>query len=143
MGFCLFNNIAVGARYAQKVGYKFWQDRDQEDLFIENINPTRLFFNTDVADVRLLDINLIGEIRDTDLDNIVSAFAQNEAEAEIIRGWYQNKDRINTTVQYDGLSPDRIDGLDASVTGNKFNDTLIYFSFGAIIDLELFTRRQF
>lgn len=38
---------------------------------------------------------------------------------------------------------DKIDGLDASVTGNKFNDTLIYFSFGAIIDLDLFTRRQF
>lgn len=97
---------------AQKIGYQFWQDRDQEDLFIENINSNRMFFNTDVADVRLLDLNLIGEIRDVDVEDIVSAFAQNTDEAEIIRGWYQNTTRENTAVQFDGLSPDRIEQLD-------------------------------
>lgn len=97
---------------AQKVGYKFWQDRDVEDLFIQNINPSRFFFNTNIADVRLLDLNFIGEIKDVDLDEIVSAFAQNESEAEIIKGWYQYKDKANATIMYDGLSAERIDSLD-------------------------------
>ncbi len=36
---------------------------------------------------------------------------------------------------------DKIEGLDAphDVSGSKFNDTLIYFSFGAIVDLDTFT----
>ena len=96
----------------QKIGYKFWQDRDQEDLFLENINPNRMFFNTDVADVRLLDLNLIGEIRDVDVEDVVSAFATNEEEAKLIRSWYQNRTRENTVVSYNGLSPDRIENLD-------------------------------
>ena len=35
----------------------------------------------------------------------------------------------------------KIDGLDADFNGNKFNDTLIYFSFGAVFDLESFGRQ--
>jgi len=97
---------------AQKVGYKFWQERDREDLFIQNINPSRFFFNSDISDVRLIDINFIGEIKDVDIDELISAFAQNEGEAEVIRGWYQNKDRMNTIIDYNGLSPERIEHLD-------------------------------
>lgn len=102
----------------QKIGYKFWQDRDQEDLYCENINPNRMFFNTDVSDVRLLDLNLIGEVRDVDVDDIISAFARNEAEAEIIRGWYQHRDRDNTTAQYDGLTPNRVENLDFLISSD-------------------------
>jgi outer membrane protein W len=36
---------------------------------------------------------------------------------------------------------DKIDGLDSSVSGNKFNDTLIFFSLGAVFNLEGFGRR--
>lgn len=101
---------------AQKIGYKFWQERDKEDLLIENIHPNRMFFNTDVSDVRLLDLNLIGEIRDVDRDDIISAFASNVDEALIIKGWYSGKERGTTLVQYNGLTPDRIENLDFLIT---------------------------
>ena len=44
--------------------------------------------------------------------------------------------------RYQYFLSDRIDGLDApsEVSGSKFNDTLIYFSLGAVIDLETFYR---
>ena len=42
--------------------------------------------------------------------------------------------------RYQYFFSDRIDGLDAphEVSGNKFNDTLIYFSVGVIYDLSSF-----
>ena len=96
----------------QKIGFKFWDDRDQEDLYIENINNNRIFFNSDVADVRLHDLNLIGEIRDVDVDDIISAFAQNESEAQLIKDWYNDKNPDNITSLQEALSADRIENLD-------------------------------
>ncbi len=36
---------------------------------------------------------------------------------------------------------DKYDGLDANVTENRFNDTLIYFSFGVISNMETFSNK--
>lgn len=35
---------------------------------------------------------------------------------------------------------DKFEGLDAPVTENRFNDTLIYFSFGVVFDMETFSK---
>ena len=99
----------------RKTGFKFWHERDQEDLFLENVIPNKMFWNTDVSDPRLIDLNLIGELRDTDLDEIISAFGANEDEAAVIKNWYRNKDVNNTIVAHAGASPDRVDSLDFGI----------------------------
>jgi hypothetical protein len=57
---------------AQRITYEYWNERDQSDILIENCNPTRLFFNTDVRDVRLLDMRTVGMLYDYTLKDLVT-----------------------------------------------------------------------
>jgi hypothetical protein len=106
-----FEEFAISGAPWQKVGYKYWKERNLEDLYIENVNVTRLFFNTDVSDIRLTDMRLVGEIIDTTVDDIVSTFSKSPADEKRIREIYAGmvtKDYIADQ----GLSADRIDNLD-------------------------------
>lgn len=94
----------------QKVGYKLWKDRDTEDVYIQNVNPNRLFFNSDVEDIRLHDIRLIGMIIDSTMDEIVSAFARNKADEEKIKSYYREVDE-RVVINFYGLRSQRIDSL--------------------------------
>jgi hypothetical protein len=95
----------------QKIGYDYWKERNLEDLTIENTNINRLFLNTDVSDVRLKDLRLIGEIIDTTVDNIVSAFAKNTAQEQRIREVYANISSKDFFSDY-GFDARRVDSLD-------------------------------
>lgn len=95
-----------------KTKYSFWKEYNREDVFTENINPNTIFFNTDVRDPRMTDLRLIGEVKDTTLDNIISSFASNEADAQKIRGWYTNTDPKHIVINTHGLTPRRMDQID-------------------------------
>ena len=103
--FCM-SGVAV-----QKVGYTYWKERNLEDLFIENVSFNRLFYNSDVSDIRLKDLRLIGEIIDTTVDNIVSTFARNTAQEKAIRELYANMTTKGFVAEY-GHDARRIDNLD-------------------------------
>lgn len=87
----------------QKIGYDFWKERNLEDLTVENTNINRLFLNTDVSDIRLKDLRLIGEIIDTTVDNLVSAFAKNTAQEQRIRELYANMTARNSSRTTDSI----------------------------------------
>lgn len=95
----------------QKIGYDFWKERNLEDLTVENTNINRLFLNTDVSDIRLKDLRLIGEIIDTTVDNLVSAFAKNTAQEQRIRELYANMTAKEFFSDY-GFDSRRTDHLD-------------------------------
>ena len=95
----------------QKVGYKFWRDRNIEDVLVENISPQRMFFNTDLLDVRLFDLRTIGEIIDMTLDEIVSVFAKDKNDEKRIRELYGYVDD-NETGRTNALSSDNEDFID-------------------------------
>lgn len=95
----------------QKIGYDFWKERNLEDLTVENTNINRLFLNTDVSDIRLKDLRLIGEIIDTTVDNLVSAFAKNTAQEQRIRDLYANMTAKEFFSDY-GFDSRRTDHLD-------------------------------
>ncbi len=101
---CLISGAVIG-----KVGYSYWKEYNREDVYTENINPNTIFFNTDVRDPRLLDLRLIGEIKDLTLADIVSTFATNEEEEKIIKGWYTTVDPLNVTLSKEGLTANRMD----------------------------------
>ena len=101
----------ISGAVISKVGYKYWKERNMEDVYIENINPNRIFFNTDISDFRLFDLRLIGEIIDTTIDDIVSVFAEDEAAEERIKSWYTNYDIPETPVD-DALSAQQNDNID-------------------------------
>lgn len=106
-----YEEFLISGASVGKVGFKYWKERNDEDLYIENTNPNRMFFNTDIEDIRLKDISLIGEIIDMDIDEIIGAFATSDKEAEVIRSWYNDISQ-NPIVSYSALSSDRVDMLD-------------------------------
>jgi len=94
----------------QKIGYEYFKERDLEDVSIDNINPARMFFNTDLEDPRHTDIRLIGEIIDSTVDDIVANFAKSTADEKIIRELYLRSVSRDYLVDY-GLEARAIDNL--------------------------------
>lgn len=106
-----FEEFAISGALMQKVGYKYWKERDLEDLYIENVNVNKMFFNGDVSDIRLHDLRIVGEIIDTTVNDIVSTFAKSTQDEKRIRDLYAGlvtKDFLSDR----GLDASRIDNLD-------------------------------
>lgn len=106
-----FRESALSGAPVQKIGYRYFKERNLEDVSVENVNSARIFFNTDVSDVRLTDLRLIGEIIDTTIDDIVSNFAKSSADEKNIREMYQSLVDRNFLGNM-GLEATRIDSLD-------------------------------
>lgn len=106
-----FEEFAISGAILQKVGYKYWKERNLEDLYIENVNVNKMFFNADVSDIRLHDLRLIGEIIDTTVNDIVSTFAKSTEDEKRLRDLYAGlvtKDFLSDR----GLDASRIDNMD-------------------------------
>ncbi len=99
----LLSGMVVG-----KVGFSYWKELDRNDLLLENVNVNRTFFNTEILDIRTRDLNLAGEIIDTDYDILVSTFARSKADEEWIKEEYQVQRGYNT-VRQDALSAKAVD----------------------------------
>ncbi len=105
-----FEEFLVSGGACAKVNYRYWKTRNIDDCYITNVGLNRLFFNTDVRDVRMQDLRVIGEIIDLSRDELVGLFAKTPAEKAKIEGWYHNTsmDYVNTGK---GLSADREDAM--------------------------------
>jgi len=84
----------------QKMGYKYISKRDCYDVYYHNVNPDRIFFNSDISDVRGDDLNFIGEIIDISLDELLSSFARTKQDEEILRTIYRGS--IQDDISYLG-----------------------------------------
>jgi hypothetical protein len=73
----------------QKMRYKYIKERNEKNIFIENCNPHRIFFNSDISDIRGTDLRCIGQIIDCTLDDIISSFSLTKADEEKIKNWYK------------------------------------------------------
>lgn len=106
-----FRESTLSGAIFQKIGYEYFKTRNIEDVFIQNVNPARMFFNTDLSDIRLFDLRLIGEIIDTTVDSLVGTFAKSEADEEKIRELYAGT-VSKAYLAENGLDTSRIDNLD-------------------------------
>lgn len=106
-----FEEFSLSGAPVQKLSYRYWKERNQPELYIENVNTNRMFFNGDVSDVRLTDLRRIGEIIDTTLDDITATFAKTPAGAERIRKLYSHVLPEDFLFQK-GLDPTKVDSLD-------------------------------
>ena len=103
--------FALSGMVVQKETYKHFKTRDQEDVRVDNVNPNRFFFNTDMQDVRGTDVRILGEIIDTTIDDIVSTFAKTPEEEERIMELYSTVQK-DVFYDYTGLDASRLDNLD-------------------------------
>ena len=107
-----FEEYLISGAIIGKIRYKYWKERNQEDVWIENVSPARTFYNTGLSDIRMTELVKIGELIDDDLDNIIGAFAATEEDAQKIRGWYTQSAERWPTVMGDNLTADNLDAVD-------------------------------
>ena len=110
-----FDEFQLSGLVISKIGYKFIDELERPDVYMENINPRRFVFNTDVTDPRLNDLRFICEITDSTIEDIISSFAKTKQEADKLRELYSNPNS-NEMFQLNSLQPDNDDALNFYVT---------------------------
>lgn len=120
----LLEEFIISGAAIQRETYSIWPNRDKEDLFVENINTNRIFFNGDIRDIRLMDLYRIGEIVDTTADKLVESFANNEEEEKAIRDIYRGIDGQNPRLSQ-SLSTQEVDRLSFLYPDDTFKARLI------------------
>ena len=81
-----------GGMTAQRVEYGINRSKDKRDVWVYAVNPSRLFFNTNLEDVRMWDLNCIGELFDLPLDDVLAHFGGTPQQKERIRNIYHSVD---------------------------------------------------
>ena len=84
-----------GGMTAQRVEYGINRSKDKRDVWVYSVNPSRLFFNTNLEDVRMWDLNCIGELFDLPLDDVLAHFGNTPQQKERIRNIYHSVDAQN------------------------------------------------
>ena len=84
-----------GGMTAQRIEYGLNRSKDKRDVWVYSVNPSRLFFNTNVEDVRMWDLICIGELFDLPLDEVLAHFGNTPQQKERIRNIYYAVDEQN------------------------------------------------
>ena len=81
-----------GGMMAQRVEYGMNRSKDKQDVWVYAVNPSRLFFNTNIEDVRMWDLTCVGELFDLPLDDVLAHFGSTPQQKERIRNIYSSVD---------------------------------------------------
>ena len=81
-----------GGMMAQRVEYGMNRSKDKQDVWVYAVNPSRLFFNTNIEDVRMWDLTCVGELFDLPLDDVLAHFGNTPQQKERIRNIYSSVD---------------------------------------------------
>jgi len=95
----------------QKVSRKWFKDRRIYDAYVECVNPSVCFFNSDMVDVRGDDLKTFGILKDLSMAEILSVYAKTKEDAIRIRSLYVNMDE-KLPAQYDAFSSKRFQNMD-------------------------------
>ena len=77
-----------GGMAAQRVEYGVNPSKGQKDVWAYAVNPSRLFFNTHLEDVRMWDLTCIGELFDLPLEQVLAHFGRSPQQKERIKELY-------------------------------------------------------
>jgi hypothetical protein len=69
----------------QRVSYGYFKEYDRSDVYLENVDCNRIFFNPDVKDIRLNDVCRIGVVHDLSLEELLQQFCATEQEERWMR----------------------------------------------------------
>ena len=83
-----------GGMTAQRIEYGINSSKDKRDVWVYAVNPSRLFFNTNLEDVRMWDITCVGELFDMTLNEVLAHFGHTPQDKERILGIYGDADNI-------------------------------------------------
>lgn len=84
--------LECGGYIAQRIEFGYNEYKHMNDAWVYNVDPSRLFFNTNIEDQRGWDITCIGEIFDMDFEQVVAAFAKSKKDREWLKSIYGTDD---------------------------------------------------
>ncbi len=113
-----FQEFALSGMIVGKQRYSYIPEKNTEDITIDLPNANRIFFNSDTTDPRQNDIRVIGEIHDIPIMDLVTSFAENEAQEKKIRQWYTTEYFDSYIESMSGLTAEVLDHLDFYITQN-------------------------
>lgn len=88
----------------QMIRYKYLEEEKRYDVWVDNISPFNIFFNSDARDVRGSDIRIIGRLIDMTFPELAMSFGQNSKERiEQLKEVYRYRDDIDY-IAGEGLS---------------------------------------
>ena len=93
-----------GGMVAQRIEYGVNPSKDKRDVWVHSVNPSRLFFNANLEDVRMWDVTCVGEIFDLPLDDVLAHFGTTPEKKAFIKEAYSYVSPfadINRSVQGD------------------------------------------
>ena len=79
-----------GGMTAQRIEYGVNPSKERRDVWVYPVSPSRLFFNTNLEDVRMWDLTCIGELFDIPLDDVLAHFGSTPQKKQMIREIYGN-----------------------------------------------------
>lgn len=92
--------MLCGGYIGQRVEYGWNPAKRMNDVWVYGCNPSRMFFNTNIEDVRTWDLTCIGEVYDMPLDKVISLFAKSRED----KGWIEQIYTVSDTyLSYDGI----------------------------------------
>ncbi len=65
-----------GGMTAQRIEYGINPSKGKRDVWVYGVNPSRLFFNSNLEDVRMWDVTCIGELFDLPIDHVLAHFGK-------------------------------------------------------------------
>ncbi len=77
-----------GGMVAQRIEYGVNPVKERRDVWVHGVNPSRLFFNANLEDVRMWDVTCIGEIFDLSLDEVLAHFGKTPEMKSFIKEAY-------------------------------------------------------
>lgn len=86
-----FEEFLISGFFMWKAYYGMHYERNIDDAIIDTVHRNRMGFNTGISDIRNKDIHTIFELLDVTIEDVIAQFAENEADEEVIRGWYGKK----------------------------------------------------
>lgn len=101
----MFESFLMSGCAAQKIRFRYWRERNIDDVSVENINFHRMFWNTDISDPRMMDLKLIGEFHDMSIDEILTVYAKTRADEALIIKYYGAMVRRDNSAE----NPQRMD----------------------------------
>lgn len=74
-----------GGMTAQRIEYGVNPSNGRRDVWVYGVNPSRIFFNSNLEDVRMWDVTCIGELFDLPIDDVLAHFGRTpEAKRRIV-----------------------------------------------------------
>jgi hypothetical protein len=85
-----FEEFLLSGVAFQKTRFNYMPKFERDDVFVENRPVPQMFFNDNIKDVRLTDMDLIGEFYDLPIEKIVAIFAKTPEDEKKIRHIYSH-----------------------------------------------------